>query len=219
MATPAQIEEQVNFERDAIRCGLAKLHKQTKDLEDKQYASATAYGSASMDVLLPLVVQRIEELLPIESMKVTLVKHSKRFMKHLKDVEPLAAAAIALKLTFDKVFSTKDGSSSLVNVTDSIGKALEQECQMQYYERTCPGLLKIIRDNYWHHACGTQQKLVVVRTLINRSDVTPWKVWDRSIRVKLGTWLLNCITEASGWFSVDMKREGKKTCKLCHCYS
>ena len=57
LATPAQIEEQVNFERDAIRCGLAKLHKQTKDLEDKQYASATAYGSASMDVLLPLVVR------------------------------------------------------------------------------------------------------------------------------------------------------------------
>ena len=114
-------------------------------------------------------------------------------------------------MTFDKVFSTKDGASSLVNVTDSIGKALEQECQMQYYERTCPGLLKIIRDNYWHSACGTQQKLVVVRTLINRSDVTPWKTWDRAVRVKLGTWLLNCITEASGWFSVDMKQEGKKT--------
>ena len=61
MATPAQIEEQVQFERDAIRCGLAKLHKQTKDLENKQYASATAYGSASMDMLLPLVVERIKE--------------------------------------------------------------------------------------------------------------------------------------------------------------
>ena len=31
------------------------------------------------------------------------------------------------------------------------------------------------------------------------------------MRVKLGTWLLNCITEASGWFSVDTQREGKKT--------
>ena len=27
---------------------------------------------------------------------------------------------------------------SLVNVTDAIGQALEQECQMQYYERVCP---------------------------------------------------------------------------------
>ena len=171
MATPAQIEEQVNFERDAIRCGLAKLHKQTKDLEDKQYASATAYGSASMDVLLPLVVQRIEDTVEYQVKRGKNGVAFKEIHEHLKDVEPLAAAAIALKLVFDKVFSVKDGSSSLVNVTDSIGKALEQECQMQYYERTCPGLLKIIRDNYWHHACGTQQKLVVVRTLINRSDV------------------------------------------------
>ena len=60
MPTPAQIEEQVNFERDAIKCGLDKLRKNTKDLEDKQYASATTYGAASMDMLLPLVVERIE---------------------------------------------------------------------------------------------------------------------------------------------------------------
>ena len=209
MATPAQIEEQVQFERDAIRCGLEKLRKNTKDLEDKSYASATAYGAASMDMLLPLVVERIEDT----NHRIYERKNGAAFKEihqYLRDVEPMAAAAIALKLIFDKVFSTKDGSSSLVNVTDSIGKALEQECQMQYYERTCPGLLKIIRDNYWHSACGTQQKLVVVRTLINRSDVEPWKTWDRAVRVKLGTWLLNCVTEASGWFSVDMQQEGKK---------
>ena len=34
MATPAQIEEQVNFERDAIRCGVEKLRKNTQSLED-----------------------------------------------------------------------------------------------------------------------------------------------------------------------------------------
>ena len=81
---------------------------------------------------------------------------------------------------------------------------------MQYYERTCPGLLKIIKDNYWHRACGTQQKLTVVRTLINRTDVTPWDTWKRDVRVKLGNWLLNCVIDASGWFSVDMRQEGKK---------
>ena len=35
MPTPAQIEEQVNFERDAIRLGLKRLRKNTKDLEEK----------------------------------------------------------------------------------------------------------------------------------------------------------------------------------------
>ena len=209
MATPAQIEEQVQFERDAIKCGLERLRKQTKDLEDKQYASATAYGSASMDMLLPLVVERIEETTNC-IYKGQAGKSFKEVHEYLRDVEPLAAAGIALKITFDRVFSTKDGASQLVNVTDAIGQAVEQECQMQYYERVCPGLLRIIKDNYWHRACGTHQKLVVVRTLINRSDVTPWKTWQRDVRVKLGNWLLNCIMEVSGWFTRDMQQEGRK---------
>ena len=118
----------------------------------------------------------------------------------------------AVKVTFDKVFSSRDDDDrKLVEVAGSIGRAVEDECQMQYYEQVAPGLLKVIKDNYWHRACGTQQKLVVVRTLINRSDVTPWKAWKQTVRVKLGNWLLNCIIEASGWFSLDTKRKGKKT--------
>ena len=211
MATPAQIEEQVRFERDAIRCGLDKLRKNTKDLEDKQYASATTYGAASMEMLLPLVVKRIEETVEYQVKRGKNGVSFKHIHEYLRDVEPLAAAGIALKITFDRVFSTKDASNQLVKVTEGIGQAVEQECQMQYYERVCPGLLKIIKDNYWHRACGTHQKLVVVRTLINRSDVTPWKTWSADVRVKLGNWLLSCIMEASGWFTRHMKREGQKT--------
>ena len=61
MATPQQIAEQVALERDQIRLGLKRLRKNTKDLEQKSYASATVYGITSIDALLPLVVGRIEE--------------------------------------------------------------------------------------------------------------------------------------------------------------
>ena len=104
----------------------------------------------------------------------------------------------------------KDKANKLTKVTEVIGLTLEQECQMLYYEKTCPGLLKTIKDNYWHRACGTQQKLVVVRTLINRSDVTPWKAWKSTVRVRLGMWLLECVMEASGWFTKDLRYEGRK---------
>ena len=45
MPTPAQIDEQIQLERDAIAQGLKKLHKNTRDLEGKEYASATVYGA------------------------------------------------------------------------------------------------------------------------------------------------------------------------------
>ena len=44
MPTPAQIDEQINHERDAIAQGLKRLKDNTKNLEEKSYASASIYG-------------------------------------------------------------------------------------------------------------------------------------------------------------------------------
>jgi len=209
LATPAEIDEQIQLERDAIAQGLKKLHKNTRDLEAKSYASATVYGAASIDTLLPLVAEQIE------STTLRLTKGQagvafKEIQKYLSDIEPLATAAIAIKLTIDKVFSYKDKSNQVTNVCDAIGLAIEQECQMRHYERHAPGLLKTLKDNYWHRSIGTQQKLVVIRTLMNRYNVKHWDAWGRVNRIKLGGWLLDCIMQSSGWFEKEMQQEGRK---------
>ena len=209
MATPQQIAEQVALERDQIRQGLKRLRKQTKDLEQKDYASASVYGIASIDTLMPLVVERIKATNNrIKEGKVGV--SFKEIQKYLIDLEPLAAAAIALKLTFDKVFGCKENSNNLINVCDSIGHAVEDECKMRHYERNAPGLLNVLKKNYWHRSIGTQQKVVVIQTLMNRYGIKPWVSWGRSNRVKLGAWLLDCIMRSSGWFYKDMRQEGRK---------
>ena len=100
MATPAQIHEQVQFERDAIRLGLERLRKNTRDLEDKSYASASVYGCSSISTLLPLVTKRIEDT----NHRIRERKNGvafKEIHQFLDPIEPGAAAAIALKVTFD----------------------------------------------------------------------------------------------------------------------
>jgi len=209
LPTPAEIDEQIQLERDAISQGLKKLHKNTQDLEAKGYASASVYGAASIDTLLPLVVARIEATTNrIKEGKTGTA--FKEIQKYLADVEPLAAAAIAVKITFDKVFSYKEKSNQATKVCESIGLAVEQECQMRHYEKKAPGLLKVLKDNYWHRSIGTQQKLVVIRTLMNRYDVEQWHTWGSSNRIKLGGWLLDCIMQSSGWFTKDMQVQGRK---------
>ena len=209
MPTPAQIDAQIQLERDAISHGLEKLHKNTKDLENKSYASATVYGAASIDSLLPRVIEKIE------ATTTRLTKGQagvafKEIQQFLSGIDAPAVAAIALKLTFDKVFSYKEDSNQATKVCEAIGLAVEQECQMRYYEQSAPGLLKSIKDNYWHRSIGTQQKLTVIRTLMNRSDIQHWKTWGSSSRIKLGAWLLDCIMGASGWFTKDMLQRGKR---------
>ena len=51
MPTPAQIEEQVQLERDAIRCGIERLYKDTAKAEAREYASSSCllYTSDAAD--------------------------------------------------------------------------------------------------------------------------------------------------------------------------
>ena len=204
------IEEQVKLERSQVSQGLKSLNDNTFKLEDKSYASATVYGIASIDSLLPLLVNKITMTNRRIHEGHTGVAF-KEIHKYLAGLEPLAAAAIACKITFDKVFSFKEGSNFAVNVCDSIGHAIEDECQMRHYEEKVPALLATLKKNYWHKSIGTQQKLVVIKTLMNRYKVPAWTPWGRSIRVKLGGWLLDCIMESSGWFTQEKIREGHKT--------
>jgi len=214
MATPAEIEAQVKLEREQIAQGLKRLHKNTRDLEAKSYGSATVYGIASIDQLLPVVVRRIEETSLTRLKQNGRVGQFAAVKQYVSELEPLASAAIALKITFDKVFSVKDGSDQMAEVCDSIGKAVESECQMRHYEANAPGLLSILKKNYWHRAIGTQQKLTVIQTLMNRHDVKQWECWGRANRVKLGAWLLDCIMSSSGWFEKQMVQQGRKRVTL-----
>ena len=210
MPTPAEIKEQVDLEREQIRQGLKQLRDNTANLEDKEYASASVYGVASIEQLIPLVVARIKATTNrIKEGKTG--ANFKEIQRYLMDIEPEAAAAIASKVCFDRIFSPKKGSSVLQNVADAVGQGLENECMMRYYERSVPGLLHTIKENYFHKSIGTHQKVKVITTLMNRYDVPHWQCWGRANRVRLGGWLIDCVVEASHWFMRETRREGRKT--------
>lgn len=200
----------MELEREQIRQGLKQLHDNQRKLEDKEYASASVYGVASIEQLLPLVVGRIQAT-------TNRIKEGKtgvafrEIQQYLADIEPEAAAAIACKVTFDKVFSNKAKANQVQNVTDAIGQAVENECMMRHYERKVPGLLHTLKENYFHRSIGTYQKVKVITTLMHRYDVPHWECWGRTNRIKLGGWLIDCIIDASGWFTKEVRREGRKT--------
>jgi len=208
--TTQQIDEQVELEREAKRQGLKRLQDQTLKLENQNYGSATIYGVSSIHSLLPRLVSRIKET----NSRIHERKNGAAFKdihKYLKDIDEESAAVIACKITFDKVFGYKDGCNLITNVCESIGRAIEDECQMRHYETHAPGLLNTLKKNYWHKSIGTQQKLVVIRTLMNRYEVKQWTTWNTNVRIKLGAWLLDCIMQSSQWFMKQRIRQGRKT--------
>jgi DNA-directed RNA polymerase len=198
MTTPAQIDEQLALERRGYACGRQKLLDNTEKMEARSYASAAVYGAPSINAALPLVAAVIEDTVK----RIHEGKNGQDFAtihRYLEGIKPGAAAAIALKLTFDKVFSPKDKANEIANVITAIGHALEQEAQLRWYEAQDPELMDRIRRNYWHSSCGTQQKARVATTMMNRKDYH-WDGWGTVVRAKLGGWLLDCVMTATGWF-------------------
>jgi DNA-directed RNA polymerase len=210
MPTTADLERQELFERKQIKGGLERFRSDTKKLLEKDYASATTFGSASIETLLPYLVKAIDE--KKDERKKILVGRQLHLHPYLFALDSDSQAAITAKITFDNTFSMRKDKSKVSNVVQSIGSAMEAECQMRYYEANAKGLFETLKKNYWHQAKGTAYKAKCMTTLMNKNEgIVQWKSWNRIERIKVGTWFLDCLMESSGWFKRDVvMHRGKK---------
>ena len=213
MPTTAELEKQERFERRQIKGGLERIQSNTKKLLDKDYASATAFGSASIETLLPYLIEFIDEKKKArKKVAVDGAGHLIQLVPYIFDIDTESQAAITAKLTFDKIFSPRKENSKVTNVVQAIGSALESESQMRYYEASAPGLFETLKKNYWHQAKGTAYKAKSMSTLMNKNEeIEQWKPWNRIEKIKVGTWFLDCLLNSSGWFDRDVvMHRGKK---------
>ena len=143
MVTETEIEKQWQLERDALAQGATKIRKQEDKALAREYASSLVTSQSFMNTYLPAVCDTIERTVN-DRIWNNAGAYYVEIATYLKDIEPLACAGIALKVTFDKVFSLVEDANKLVNIQKSIGMAVEQECQIRYYERVAPGLMNYV---------------------------------------------------------------------------
>jgi DNA-directed RNA polymerase len=209
MATPSEIQRQVELEREALSCGKQKLHASLQRLQEKSYASASVYGTASISAALPDVIKDIEANLS-KMRKGQAGTYYKPVSVYIDDLEPLAMATITLKVMFDMVFSMKRDSDLVPNVLVSIGSALEAECKFRWYKQNHPGLMRYIEDKYYHESCGTEQRQSIATVIFGRNDVQ-WSSWHVKTRAALGAWCADRVITTTGWFTKETVRRGRKT--------
>ena len=209
MATPSEIQRQVELEREALSCGKQKLHASLQRLQEKSYASASVYGTASISAALPDVIKDIEANLS-KMRKGQAGTYYKPVSVYIDELEPLAMATITLKIMFDMVFSMKRDSDLVPNVLVSIGSALEAECKFRWYKQNHPGLMRYIEEKYYHESCGTEQKQSIATVIFGRNDVQ-WSSWHVKTRAALGAWCADRVITTTGWFTKETVRRGRKT--------
>lgn len=197
------IADQIALEREQIGTGLYLLDRNTRQLEEKAYASASVYGSSCVRAMLAPLSAKISETTDrLHERKAGLAfADIHRFVECISADE---AAAITIKIAFDKVFGLKEKCNTAVNVCKSIGWGIESECQIRYYEQEMPDLYRFIATNYWHDCSGTVQKVSSMRTIMNRKGIKPWENWTEPVRARLGAWLMDCLEAVSGWFMKEL---------------
>ena len=211
MLTEKQIDDQQEFERKQISGGLHKLMTNTKKLEDKNYASATVYGSSCMKSILPDLIAYIDKKKKKYNQRGNDV--SKAIIhKYVLPTDTPVQAVLATKIVFDMVFSPISKKHRLTPIVEAIGKALEAEAQMEYYENEAKGLFITLKKNYWHQARGTESKRKCIQTTMHKQHITPWVGWTgEKTHAKVGVFFLDCLCEVSGWFVKGTERKGRKT--------
>ena len=210
MIPEAEIEKQWQLERDALAQGATKIRKQEDKALAREYASSLVTSQSFMNTYLPAVCDTIKR-----EREYKLGRGNGQYfieiINYLNDLEDLACAGIALKVTFDKVFSLVEDANKLVKVQEAIGRAIEQECQIRYYERVAPGLMNYVVKKYWHSAAGTRQRYKDARIMLERNGYH-WKKWGPTTQVRLGNWLLDCILKQEpNLFETVIFRTNRKT--------
>jgi len=210
MIPETEIEKQWQLERDALAQGATKIRKQEDKALAREYASSLVTSQSFMNTYLPAVCDTIKR-----EREYKLGRGNGQYfievINYLDDLEDLACAGIALKVTFDKVFSLVEDANKLVSIQKSIGNAIEQECQIRYYERVAPGLMNYVVKKYWHSAAGTQQRYKDARIMLERNGYH-WTKWGTTTRVRLGNWLLDCILrQEPNLFETVIIRTNRKT--------
>ena len=201
---PTLISRQETLEEEQLRQGVKKLRDNDLKAEARQYASSTMYGVASIQALLPMVENKIKDIVEY---RITRGKNGvafKEISQYISHLEPLACAGITCKIVFDRVFSIKDPEDSLlINVYEAVGNALMRECQFRYYQDTVPGLFHTLKKNYHHRSSGTAQKVSNIQILMNRYGVK-WDNWSRPVRIKLGNVMVDAMLSESGWLNLTL---------------
>ena len=199
------VSRQLQRETQSHEEARTRLQTKTRTAEDKSYASSTIYGQKAVKALLDPVAARIcKKYGALSSGSAGL--DAVEVVKHLKDADPHSLALITMKVVLDVL--GKDPAPGLQDLTTKIGAAVQLELRMIYYSEQEPELYKKT-EFFFHRSAGTQQKATVFKRAFNKEEIE-WERWSRTTNHKVGSWLIVCLAETTGWLERKTVQHGKK---------
>ena len=209
MATPQQIERQIQLETQAVHDGIAKLRSNTQKAEQQAYASSTVYAQKMLKEAIPEVAKEITRIRTTRLMRGAAGQALAPLAKHTLHIEPEVIAMITLKTLFDVCTDPKDRADLVNNVIDRVGIAIEQEAKWRYFKEKDPDLLHWITEAH-HKGKGLHYRDYDATRRFRDKGIF-WSSWPRIARVKIGASFTEAACQITGWWQKELRRQGKRT--------
>ena len=209
MATPQQIERQIQLETQAVQDGIAKLKENTAKAESHTYASSTVYARKMLKTAIPEVAKEIKRLRATRLLRGTAGQALAPLAKHTMTIPDEVVAMITLKTLFDVCTDPKDRADLVNNVIDRVGIAVEQEAKWRYFNEKDPDLLHWIAQNY-HSGKGLHYRDYDCTRRFREKGIH-WTPWPRINRVKIGAVFAEAACQVTGWWQKETRRQGKRS--------
>lgn len=209
MATPAQIERQIQLETAQMEEGIAQLHANTKKAKDKQYASSTVYAQKMLKTAIPVVAAEIKRIRSTRLLRGTAGTALGPMARHTLTIPDEVAALLTLKVLFDVCTDPRDKSDLANNVIDRVGIALEQEAKWRFFSEQNPDYLKWITQHH-HKGKGLHYRDYDTTRRFAKQDIK-WDSWPRASRVKIGAAFADAALSSTNWWERKLKRDGRRT--------
>ncbi len=208
MATPAQIERQIQLETAQVEEGIAQLHADTRKAKDKKYASSTVYARKMMKAAIPVVAASIHKIRGARLLRGSAGVALGPMARHTMTIPDEVAALLTIKVLFDVCTDPRDKSDLANNVIDRVGIALEQEAKWRFFNEANPDYLKWISKNH-HKGKGLHYRDYDTTRRFAKKDIK-WESWPRIHRVKIGAAFADAAMSSTNWWEKRLKQDGKR---------
>lgn len=209
------IARQLQRETEAAEEARHRLQQRRLSANEKAYASSNIEGRKAIKHYLDPIAKRIaERLFTLRRGKGAV--NAATVYQHLKDGDHQTMALITLKTALDVL--GKDPEPQLQDISTKIGANVQLELRLCYYAEANPELYKQT-EKFFHGSTGTRQRATVFKLKFNREGIE-WKPWTNEVNHKIGSWLLMCMNDVTGWIerTTDRPGGGRKT-KTRICYT
>ena len=196
-----KLERELELEEKMHTAGVLRFNKETERAKSKEREHTTKYGLQMLQSAIDPVAKGIREYLDKSfSGKRGRIEKAAHL---LKDVDPDAAAYLALRSVLDSITLQQ----TLTKAATRIAGCIEDQQRFTEFEREIEPLYNVLLKSIKHKTSYVHKHLIMTRYM-NKANLH-WSRWKIEDKVHLGTTLINIIIKETGYVQIVEHRKGK----------